>query len=212
MWCLARLINGAAAGDRSGISVSSAGDVNNDGFDDLIVGADYAVPNGTNSGASYVVFGKADHTTLVNLSDIALGTGGFVINGAAVEDRSGFSVSSAGDVNNDGFDDLIVGAFGADPNGSNSGASYVVFGKADGTPVDLSDIADEIGNLGFVINGALAYDYSGMSVSSAGDVNGDGFDDLIVGAPNADPNGISNSGASYVVFGKAGGDQRRSGR
>jgi hypothetical protein len=197
------VINGDKAGDRSGFSVSSAGDVNGDGLDDLIVGAYYADPNGDRSGASYVVFGKAGGTP-VNLSAIANGTGGFVINGAAIYDRSGFSVSSAGDVNNDGLDDLIVGAKNADPTATttNAGASYVVFGKTDGTKVELSAIASGTG--GFVINGDKAGDRSGQSVSSAGDVNGDGFDDLIVGAHWASPNGNS-SGASYVVFGKAGG-------
>ncbi len=195
------LINGAAANDRSGRSVSSAGDVNNDGFDDLIVGASFADPNGSSSGASYVVFGKANGTQ-VNLSDIASGTGGFVINGASANDFSGGSVSSAGDVNGDGFDDLIVGASGVDLNGKlNAGASYVVFGKASTTAVNLSVIASGTGNLGIAINGALANDLSGASVSSAGDVNGDGFDDLIIGANSADPNGLNGAGASYVVFG-----------
>jgi hypothetical protein len=200
------VINGDKLGDRSGFSVSSAGDVNGDGLDDLIVGAYYADPNGDRSGASYVVFGKAGGTK-VELSDIASGTStlGFVMNGAAIYDRSGFSVSSAGDVNNDGLDDLIVGAKNADPNGTfNGGASYVVFGKTDGTKVELSTIASGDGTKGFVINGAASNNRSGQSVSSAGDVNGDGFDDLIVGAHWASPNGNS-SGASYVVFGKAGG-------
>jgi hypothetical protein len=201
------VINGATAGDYSGWSVSSAGDVNKDGFDDLIVGALGADKGASQTGASYVVFGKAVGTK-VDLS--ALGTSGnkdgFVINGAAQGDYSGVSVSSAGDVNGDGFDDLIVGAFRADPitRLSNAGASYVVFGGtkvALGVQVNLSDIASGTSNLGFVINGAAALDYSGISVSSAGDVNGDGLDDLIVGARDADANG-TDSGASYVVFGK----------
>jgi len=184
-------------GDRSGSSVSSAGDVNGDGFDDMIVGAPKADPNGSESGASYVVFGKTNGTA-VALSDVSGGTGGFVINCISAHDRSGFSVSSAGDVNGDGLDDLIIGARGDDPNGESSGASFVVFGKTDGTAVELAAV--EAGTGGFVINGVAQGDASGRSVSSAGDVNGDGFDDLIVGAPYYDPNG-SASGASFVVFG-----------
>ena len=117
----------------------------------------------------------------VELSDVEDGTGGgFVINGVSASDNSGNSVSSAGDVNGDGFDDLIVGAFGDDPNGDISGASFVVFGKTDGSAVELSDVEGGAG--GFVINGVSVDDNSGYSVSGAGDVNGDGFDDLIVGA------------------------------
>ncbi len=101
--------------------------MNGDGLDDLIVGARWDDPNGDRSGASFVVFGKADGTA-VELSDIEAGIGGFVINGVSANDQSGFSVSTAGDVNGDGFDDLIVGARRDDPNGSYSGASFVVFG------------------------------------------------------------------------------------
>ena len=104
-------------------------------------------------------------------------------------------------MNGDGFDDLIVGAPGADPNGSYSGASYVVFGQAGGFAADI-DLSDLDGTNGFQISGEAAGDCSGLSVASAGDVNGDGFDDLIVGATGADPNG-DHSGASYVVFGQA---------
>ena len=74
----------------------------------------------------------------------------------------------------------------------------MVFGKAGGGAVNLSAVASGIG--GFAINGEAAFDYSGLSVSSAGDVNGDGFADLIVGAYGADPNGL-DSGKSYVLFG-----------
>ena len=193
------VINGAAADDASGFSVSSAGDVNNDGYDDMIVGAINADPNGiANVGASYVVFGRADNTTPINLSAIASGTStlGFAINGgsvgAAFIDNTGVSVSSAGDVNNDGFDDLIVGANTS--NISGSGASFVVFGKADGAAVNLSAIVNGTYTRGFVINGVSGQNNLGHSVSSAGDVNNDGLDDVIVGT--------NGTGASYVVFGK----------
>ncbi len=106
-------------------------------------------------------------------------------------------------MNGDGLDDLIVGAYLADPGGSASGESYVVFGKAGTTPVNLSDVAGGTG--GFVINGIDPDDQSGRSVSGAGDVNGDGLADLIVGARRADPGGNSLAGESYVIFGKADG-------
>lgn len=194
------VINGEATDNESGASVSTAGDVNDDGLADLIVGAPQAYPFGSAPGRGYVVFGKAT-TTPIELSDLAAGTGGFVINGEAAADRAGFSVSEAGDVNGDGLGDLIVGAFYADPHGSDSGRSYVIFGKTTTTPVDLSEVAAGTG--GFVISGEAAGDGSGGSVSSAGDVNGDGLADLIIGAASADPHGLSYAGRSYVVFGKA---------
>ena len=117
-------IQGAAAYDLSGCSVSGAGDVNGDGIDDLIIGA--RAQRRFNAGASYVVFGtdQGFPATIDLATDDDL-----TIQGAAACDCSGFSVSGAGDVNGDGIDDLIIGAFGADPNGRyGAGASYVVFG------------------------------------------------------------------------------------
>jgi Ca2+-binding RTX toxin-like protein len=186
----------------SGWFVASAGDVNGDGFDDVIVGAPQADPNGNASGISYVVFGKASgFAANVDLSSLN-GTTGFKLSGVAEGDQSGWSVASAGDVNGDGFADLIVGAFAADPNGAGSGAGYVVFGKASGFAANV-DLSSLNGTTGFKLSGVAEGDRTGFSVASAGDVNGDGFDDLIVGADGA-PNG-TYAGASYVVFGKAGG-------
>ncbi|MEH2415534.1 beta strand repeat-containing protein [Nostoc sp.] len=193
-------INGIKADDLSGWSVSSAGDINDDGIADLIIGAHAADPNGSESGQSYVVFGsKGGFDAQLNLSTLN-GTNGFAINGINTGDDSGWSVSSAGDINDDGIADLIIGAYGAEPNGSESGQSYVVFGRKGGFDAQLN-LSTLNGTNGFAIDGINNKKYSGWSVSSAGDINGDGIADLIIGARN----GAEFHGQSYVVFGSKGG-------
>jgi Ca2+-binding RTX toxin-like protein len=173
-------INGVAANHGSGTSVAAAGDINGDGFDDLIIGAPSASPHGSNSGASYVVFGK-DTPFIANLNLSSLdGTNGFTINGVGAFNFSGGSVASAGDVNGDGVDDLIIGARYADPNGINHGSTYVLYGRAPpiavvetGTP---GDDAYSGGALGDNLGGA----------GGADTLNGLDGDDLLDGGDGAD--------------------------
>ena len=195
------VINGINEDDLSGYSVSQAGDINGDGLDDIIIGA-FATDIDTNSdaGSSYVVFGNSSgFSSSFDLATLD-GNNGFVINGINENDNSGRSVSQAGDINGDGFDDLIIGAIWP----GNVGISYVVYGNNTGFSSSL-DLATLDGNIGFVINGVNEVDYTGWSVSQAGDINGDGLDDIIIGAPLADPGGNDRAGSSYVVFGNSSG-------
>jgi hypothetical protein len=199
-------LNGVAAKDGTGFSVSSAGDVNGDGIDDVVIGAVYADPNGLiDAGSSYVVFGSTSgFAPTLNLSDLN-GANGFTINGIAEGNQTGNSVSGIGDINGDGIDDLVISALYADPNNlDNAGSAYVVFGKQGGFSANFN-LSELNGTNGFTINGIAEGNETGVSVSGAGDFNGDGIDDLIIGAFGADPNGLENAGQSYVVFGSTGG-------
>ena len=215
------VINGIDAFDTAGTSVSTAGDVNGDDIDDLLIGADGADPNGGASGETYVVFGSSTGVvgnggvldlSALNNTAVATGTAGLVINGINAADASGYSVSTAGDVNGDGIDDLLIGADGADPGGNSyAGETYVVFGSSTGVVgnggvlelADLNNTTVATGTAGLLINGIDAFDFSGISVSSAGDVNDDGIDDLLIGADGALANGNTSAGEIYVVFGSS---------
>ena len=191
-------INGISEGDFLGFSISSAGDINNDGYDDIIIGAPNANNNGLdNVGQSYIIFGKSSgFPTNFDLSTLN-GNNGFIVNGITAGDVLGVSVSSAGDINNDGYDDIIIGASGVN---SSTGQTYVIFGKSSGFSASF-DVSNLDGTNGFRINGISVGDNLGFNVSSAGDINNDGYDDIIIGAYEAN----SSQGQTYVVFGKASG-------
>jgi len=201
-------IFGADLGDRAGHSVSSAGDINGDGFDDLIVGAPGGKgPTNANNGKgeAIVVFGKATGFADIDVSTMT-GADGFRIFGADINDEAGYSVSSAGDINGDGFDDLMVGAWnsGGAASGYQFGEAIVVFGKATGfADLDVSAPDFVSSGAGFRIFGADEDDDAGWSVSSAGDINGDGFDDLIVGAREGEgpANDKPFAGEAIVIYG-----------
>ena len=154
-----------------------------------------------------MVYGGASAPGTGGMLDLSAldGSNGFVLNGIDAYDQSGGSVSSAGDVNGDGYDDLIIGARYAYLNGfSFVGETYVIYGGASAPGTNgMLDLSALDGTNGFVLNGIDGDDRSGRSVSSAGDVNGDGYDDLIIGAFFADPNGGNRSGETYVVYGGA---------
>ncbi|HWB81701.1 MAG TPA: Ig-like domain-containing protein, partial [Nannocystaceae bacterium] len=193
------VINGIAVDDLAGSAVGGGADVNGDGLDDVIVGAPQANGNAVgNSGRVFVVHGKAD-TTAVALGDVATGAGGFVIEGIASEDRAGDAVAGAGDVNGDGLEDIVVGVPLANAGATNTGRTYVIFGRTATTAMQLSSVAG--GNGGFAIDGTAALDQAGDAVAGAGDVDGDGLADVILGAPGAE-NGADLQGRSYVVLGK----------
>jgi hypothetical protein len=181
-----RTITGGAAYDSLGVSVSGAGDVNGDGYDDVVVGA-YEYNSGSllNAGAAYVHHGSSS-----GVSSSASRT----ITGGAASDSLGVSVSGAGDVNGDGYDDVIVGARYYDSGSlSEAGAAYVYHGSSSGVSSSASR----------TITGGAATDYLGFSVSGAGDVNGDGYDDVIVGAYGYNSGSLSDAGAAYVHHGYA---------
>jgi hypothetical protein len=197
-------LEGVDVGDVSGRSVAGAWDINGDGFDDLIVGAyraDYL------AGKSYVVFGRASGFS-ASLDLAALdGTNGFRLDGIESGDRSGHSVAGTGDVNGDGFGDLIVGApqpYGQLYGPPNTGESYIVFGRSSVFAASV-DLATLDGTNGFRIDGVDSFDLSGFSVAGAGDVNGDGLADIVIGAHAAAPDDVYSAGESYVVFGRASG-------
>ncbi len=166
-----------------GYGLSTAGDLNNDGYADVVIGAmgyDHLM---SNNGRVYVYYGSAGG--LSTTADV-------IINGDQAQARIGIDVADAGDVNNDGYDDVIVGAYLYDSAQVDEGAAFIYHGSATG----LSSVAST------VLTSGQSYSWFGKSVSTAGDIDGDGYDDIIVGAPKYD-DGQNDEGRVYVFSGSS---------
>jgi hypothetical protein len=193
------VLEGADADDHFGFSVAAVGDVNQDGVADLVVGSPNAnVGANVDAGEVRLVFGGPA------LQSNATGALELLWTGSAAQEFAGETVARAGDLDDDGIADFVVGAPRADLGGPDAGVAYVVFGDpgldelAPG-PLELGAIGTT--GRGVVIVGDLPGDLAGAALSYAGDLDGDGDDDLLVGAPGASPGGRIGAGKVYLVKG-----------
>lgn len=185
--------------DSSGWSVASAGDVDGDGLKDMIIGAPYGR---NDNGGSYLIYGRPTESRFSGRTYLTNADATFI--GAPWYGNAGWSVASAGDFNGDGLDDFLIGApeFG-DPGNEFAGQTYLILGRSDARY--SGDIDVHSANL--IFDAVRADDFAGTRVAPAGDVNGDGFDDLLIGAPAAGDSsfygeGGHDSGAAYLIYGR----------
>ena len=187
-----KLIN-SSENNSMGRDIAAAGDINHDGYDDVIISAPRSVTDSPFPGLVYVIYGKPVFAPSLDLKGIS-GPDGFTLVGKG-GDRLGVIITGDLDLNNDGIDDFVAGAPEADRPGKKFiGQSFVIYGNDQGFPDSLL-VTSLNQDIGLVINGVLAGDNAG-SVGAAGDVNGDGIDDLLIGAQYAEQTGVT-----YLVYG-----------
>jgi hypothetical protein len=166
------VFTGEQTDDEFGSSVASAGDVNNDGYDDVVVGARFY---NSNTGRAYVYYGGSSMNTVADVT----------FTGVALGDDFAYTVSSAGDVNNDGYDDVLIGSWGYD---FNTGRAYVYYGGS-----SMDNVAD------VTFDGETNGDHFGYTAAPIGDINHDGYDDILVGAEGYP--GDTDTGRVYLYYG-----------
>jgi hypothetical protein len=186
---------GEDADDWSGFSIAGAGDVNGDGYDDILITAPYDEEAATEAGQTYLILGKSSGWKM----DVNLSSADASFLGENPDDRSGVSAAGAGDVNGDGLDDILIGAYRNDEGGSSAGQAYLIFGKASGWVKDMNLSLSDVS-----FWGENPQEQAGYSVAGAGDVNADGYDDILIGARYDSENGFE-SGEAYLVLGKSSG-------
>ena len=179
--------------DRFGYSLANIGDIDNDGVIDIAVGSKEDDDGGLNTGAVYIMNLNVDGTVKSSQKISAL-EGGFV-GLIQAEDNFGFDVSGIGDIDGDMVNDIAVSAPFDDDGGNNIGAVWVILMNPDGTTKDYTKISYTYGNF----NGALDIeDAFGVNISCSGDINNDGYIDLLVSATNDDDGG-NNIGATWIL-------------
>ncbi|MFQ5508020.1 MAG: Calx-beta domain-containing protein [Leptospirillia bacterium] len=187
-------ITGRAGGDNFGAAIALSGDVNGDGFADLLASAPREnVGAAARAGRTYMFGGGS-----VLPATMGVDSADLVFNGVQASGLAGSTLTTAGDLNNDGVSDVVIGAAAENPNGlSGAGAVYVVMG---GSYLN-SFLSVDLFGADARFSGIASGDAAGSAVSAGGDFNGDGIDDLAIGAKWASPNGVSFAGSAYVVFG-----------
>ncbi|MGI9604578.1 MAG: right-handed parallel beta-helix repeat-containing protein, partial [Acidimicrobiales bacterium] len=180
--------------DLFGSSVTAIGDIDGDGITDIAVGAFGDDDGGLERGAIHIIFLNTDGT-VKSEQKVSDTTGGLA---ATLDDGDffGVSVGAIGDLDGDGINDIAVGAFGDDDGGSAHGAVHILFLNTDGTVKAEQKISDTTGGLAATLDND---DWFGISVAGLGDLDGDGINDIAVGAGNDDDGG-SNRGAIHILF------------
>jgi len=177
-------IDGEASGDSTGYCVSGASDINGDGYDDILIPAKGSDRGGENAGAVFLLLGPVSE-------EASLSSAEGILLGATENASAGYSLSQAGDIDADGIPDIIIGAYSDSTAAEWAGAAYVVHGPVSGTA--------SLATVGAAMLGPEGGSATGISVSGAGDIDGDGGLDVFIGAQSVDGAG-TDSGAAYIIY------------